>query len=83
MIFNTFVNPIALSAIGWRYYFVFVSVLACYAVTSYFFYPETKGYSLEHMALIFDGEAAAVCGNQDKLEAKAQMEGDVVEIERV
>ncbi|KAE8142489.1 general substrate transporter [Aspergillus pseudotamarii] len=83
LIFNTFVNPIALDAIGWKYYFVFVAVLACYAFTSYFFYPETKGYSLEHMALIFDGEAAAIGENHDKLELKDQMEGDVVEIERV
>jgi hypothetical protein len=54
------VNPIALAAIGWRYYFVFVAILICYAVISYFFYPETKGYSLEHMAILFDGDDAPV-----------------------
>lgn len=25
----------------------------------YFFYPETRGYTLEHMAVIFDGEETA------------------------
>ena len=58
--FNTFVNPIALEAIGWKYYFVFVAVLACFGLTAYFFYPETRGYSLEQMAVIFDGEDAEV-----------------------
>ncbi|RDW64300.1 uncharacterized protein DSM5745_09711 [Aspergillus mulundensis] len=60
LIFNTFVNPVALSALGWRYYFVFVAILICYALTSYFFYPETKGYTLENMALIFDGHDRTV-----------------------
>ncbi|KAL4993324.1 general substrate transporter [Aspergillus recurvatus] len=54
LIFNTFVNPVALSAIGWRYYFVFVAILIFYGLTSWFVYPETKGYSLESMAHIFD-----------------------------
>jgi MFS family permease len=58
--FNTFVNPIALEAIGWKYYFVFVGVLICFGLTAYFFYPETRGYSLEQMAVIFDGEDAEV-----------------------
>jgi len=58
--FNTFVNPIALEAIGWKYYIVFVVVLILFCVTSYFCYPETRGHSLEQMALIFDGEDAGV-----------------------
>lgn len=55
MFFNTFVNPIALAAIAWRYYIVFIVVLMVFAVTAFFFYPETKGYSLEEIAVIFDG----------------------------
>ncbi|KAL1656355.1 hypothetical protein SLS61_000818 [Didymella pomorum] len=57
--FNTFVNPIALEAIGWKYYFVFIIVLVAMGLTVYFFYPETRGYTLEHMAVIFDGEETA------------------------
>jgi hypothetical protein len=57
--FNTFVNPIALEAIGWKYYFVFIVVLVAMGLTVYFFYPETRGYTLEHMAVIFDGDDAA------------------------
>lgn len=56
--FNTFVNPIALEAIGWRYYFVFLAVLIAMGFTTYFFYPETRGHTLEQMAVIFDGDSA-------------------------
>lgn len=58
--FNIFVNPIALGAIGWKYYIVYCVLLVIITVTIYFFYPETKGHSLETMARIFDGEDAAV-----------------------
>jgi hypothetical protein len=58
-LFNTFVNPIALQAIGWKYYIVFIVIIASYGLTAYFFYPETRGHTLEQMASIFDGAAAA------------------------
>ncbi|KAF7594593.1 hypothetical protein BBP40_008860 [Aspergillus hancockii] len=53
--FNTFVNSIALDTIAWKYYIVFIVVLLVYGMTAYFFYPETKGYTLEQIAVIFDG----------------------------
>lgn len=62
--FNTFVNPIALEAIGWKYYFVFIVVLIAMGFTVYFFYPETRGHTLEHMAVIFDGDDAALSSEQ-------------------
>ncbi|KAJ5257110.1 Major facilitator superfamily domain general substrate transporter [Penicillium angulare] len=65
MFFNTFVNPIALAAIGWKYYFVFVAVLSMFGGTAFFYYPETKGYSLEQIAVIFDGEDALVSSPAD------------------
>ncbi|PVH95557.1 general substrate transporter [Periconia macrospinosa] len=65
--FNTFVNPIALEAIGWKYYIVFVVVLIIFYITAYLFYPETRGHSLEQMAIIFDGaDAAAMEPEQTK-----------------
>ncbi|KAJ0415660.1 sugar transporter [Aspergillus carlsbadensis] len=56
VIFNVFVNPIALERIGWKYYVVFVAVLVAYGVTVYFCYPETRGYTLEEMAVVFGDE---------------------------
>ncbi|KAH7118328.1 sugar transporter [Dactylonectria macrodidyma] len=57
--FNTFVNAIALDAIQWKYYFVFIGMLTLLWLTVYFAYPETRGHTLEQMAVIFDGENAA------------------------
>ncbi|KAK6209981.1 sugar transporter [Colletotrichum tabaci] len=57
---NTFANPLAPEAIQWRYYIVYIAMLALFAVTVYFAYPETRGFSLEQMAVIFDGDDADV-----------------------
>ncbi|EAW22103.1 sugar transporter (hexose transporter [Aspergillus fischeri NRRL 181] len=58
--FNIFVNPIALEAIAWKYYLVFIAVLLLFGVTAFFLYPETKGYTLEQVAVIFDGPTRLV-----------------------
>ncbi|THX95436.1 MFS sugar transporter-like protein [Aureobasidium pullulans] len=53
----SFVNPIALEAASWRYYIMFLVILAVSCITAWFFFPETKGYSLEEIAEIFDGQS--------------------------
>lgn len=58
--FNTFVNPIALEAIQWRYYFVFLATIIVMIVVVWFYYPETRGLTLENVALLFDGDSAHV-----------------------
>lgn len=60
LFFNNYVNPIALAALGWKYYLVYVSWLLVELVVVYLFYPETRGPTLEEMAKIFDGDEAAV-----------------------
>lgn len=58
--FNTFVNPIALNDIGWKYYAVFAVILLEVTITIYFLYPETRGHTLEEMAVVFgEGDAVA------------------------
>jgi len=60
--FNIFVNPIALAAIAWKYYIyiLFVVLFITITATIYFFYPDIRGYTLEEIARVFDGENAAV-----------------------
>lgn len=57
-IFNGFVNPVALEAIGWRYYIVFACLVVIWFLVFWFLFPETKGLSLEEVAVLFDGEEA-------------------------
>ncbi|EJC97746.1 hexose transporter [Fomitiporia mediterranea MF3/22] len=58
LIFNQYVNPIALDAIGWKYYVVYCCWILVELVFCYFYVVETKGRSLEETAALFDGEEA-------------------------
>lgn len=60
LFFNNYVNPVALAAIGWKYYLVYDIWLLFELVTVYLFYPETNGPTLEEMERIFDGDEAHV-----------------------
>ncbi|KAE9570491.1 Lactose permease [Colletotrichum fructicola] len=55
---NQWVNPIILEAIHWRYYAVYIGILAFYCVIIYLRFPETKGLTIEEIAIIFDGDRA-------------------------
>ncbi|KAF2717454.1 general substrate transporter [Polychaeton citri CBS 116435] len=56
--FNQYVNPIALEAIAWKFYIVYIVLLAAMVPTIWFLFPETKGRTLEEIAIVFDGERA-------------------------
>lgn len=68
--FNQYVNPIALAAIGWKYYLVYVCFIAFEFVVVWKFFIETKNTPLEEIAKYFDGESAIVGG--DVATAKAR-----------
>lgn len=50
---NTWVNPIAMAAISWKYYFVYIAILIYLLCVAYFTFPETKGRTLEEVAYVF------------------------------
>jgi len=58
---QTYVTPgaTAISTISWRYYLVFICLTFLSIIVIYFFYPETKGRSLEELAAVF-GDPVAV-----------------------
>jgi len=56
LIFNQYVNPIALKKLGWKYYLVYVVWLIFEILFCYFFIIETKNLSLEETAALFDGD---------------------------
>ncbi|KAJ5239283.1 hypothetical protein N7468_003902 [Penicillium chermesinum] len=47
------ITPIGFATIGWKYYIVFAVVNAAIVPSVYFFFPETKGRSLEEIDEIF------------------------------
>ncbi|KAH9875143.1 hypothetical protein J1614_004633, partial [Plenodomus biglobosus] len=52
--FNQFVNPVALKAIAWKYYGVYIGILIFYFIYIYFMCPETKRLSAEDASRVFD-----------------------------
>jgi Sugar (and other) transporter len=48
--FATYVNPIGLSAIAWKFLLVYVCWLAFEIVFIYFLFPETQGRTLEELS---------------------------------
>jgi MFS family permease len=54
LVFNLFANPVALEAISWKYYIVYICILVLILFVVYFTYPETKGYTLEEVAVVFE-----------------------------
>ncbi|ODN98264.1 sugar transporter [Cryptococcus wingfieldii CBS 7118] len=55
-LYNTYVTAVALEAIGWKYYLVFVGLNLVYAVIWYFFGVETRGRTLEELNTVFEAK---------------------------
>lgn len=70
--FNQYVNPIAFGAIHWKFYFVYIGTLFSMIFIIYFLFPETKGRTLEEIAMVFDGEAAVPEANRRLSVSQAQ-----------
>ncbi|KAL4767001.1 general substrate transporter [Aspergillus nidulans var. acristatus] len=58
-IYNQYVNPLGLEALGWKFYFVYVAVLVIECLVIWFYFVETRGPTLEEIAVLFDGQDAA------------------------
>ncbi|KAH7928915.1 general substrate transporter [Leucogyrophana mollusca] len=56
VIFNQYVNPIALAALGWKYYLVYLFWLCFEAVYLWLYVVETRHRTLEETAAMFDGD---------------------------
>jgi len=78
LFFSNYVNPVALENITWRYYLCYIFWLAVQSVVVYFFYIETKGHSLESIAICFDGDEARVGGQGATAKAR-QLLGEMGE----
>ncbi|PSN67918.1 hexose transporter-like protein [Corynespora cassiicola Philippines] len=67
VMFGSFVNPIGLEDLDWKYLLVYVVWLCFEVVFIYFVFPETYGKTLEELTFLFDSEK----DDRDKLAAAA------------
>ncbi|TFY73153.1 hypothetical protein EWM64_g10859, partial [Hericium alpestre] len=72
LIFNQYVNPIALNALGWKYYLVYVCWIAFEMVFVFIYVVETKNRTLEETAALFDGDDALEKVTQHAAEVAAE-----------
>ncbi|KAG7097467.1 hypothetical protein E1B28_004810 [Marasmius oreades] len=49
-----FVNPIGIASITWKYYIIYVGIIVLHLVLVYYLFIETKGRTIEEVALVFD-----------------------------
>jgi predicted MFS family arabinose efflux permease len=76
----------AIASIGWRYFLVFVCLTAVTIVIIYFYYPETKGKSLEELAELFGDPVLVHLTNAteaEKAEIDAEIKTEVIRMEQV
>ncbi|KAH8432125.1 putative MFS sugar transporter [Aspergillus melleus] len=57
--FATYVNPVGLSRIAWKWLIVYCCWLGFELVFIYFFFPETSGRTLEELSFMFEGKEKA------------------------
>ncbi|CAK7207031.1 hypothetical protein SEUCBS139899_009839 [Sporothrix eucalyptigena] len=69
LLYNNMVNPIAMDAISWKYYFVFIAMLIQWVIVIYFVFPETKGKGLEELQNLFEPGVIQNLTKADDLEA--------------
>jgi len=63
LFFNSYVNPVALAKLNWKYYIVYDCWLAFEFLVVYFYYIETRNTPLEEIVKYFDGEQALLGGD--------------------
>lgn len=88
--FNQFANPIALAAITWKYYAVYIGIDIIVLALIYFFFPETKNLTIEEVSLVFDygrkgdrKRAAEDMGRVVMSHAADQEKGTIEQMEKV
>ncbi|KAF5962403.1 lactose permease [Fusarium bulbicola] len=65
---STYAIPVGLDDLAWKLYTIFIPWVVIEFAVIYFVFPETKGPSLEEIAIIFDGKDADASPVENKLD---------------
>ncbi|KAI0933438.1 hypothetical protein AcV5_005585 [Taiwanofungus camphoratus] len=71
------ITPVAIDNLGWKTYIIFGIFNVVFVPIIYFFYPETKGKSLEQIDLLFSGPRVLIDISQKDL---LELQGHQIEI---
>lgn len=74
--------PTTFATIGWKYYIVFIVIPSCGLPIIWFYFPETKGITLEEIAALFDEKVAIDVTHMSSEERKQLSDKvDIIEFE--
>lgn len=65
--------PTAFAAIGWKYYIVFIVITTLIAIAVFFYFPETKGRSLEDIGELFGDSVEPIMDDKPSAERFEQV----------
>ena len=82
-VLNQYINPIGLENLAWKFYFVYIVILVIEVVCIWFLFVETKGPTLEEIAILFDGKDAKVSTKNGRNGKEDIQEVDVTRVEKV
>lgn len=76
------ISPIALADVGFRFFYAFFAFNLCAVACYFFFYPETRGKTLEEMNVLFGDEVLSpALGRVDKSHGSLGGKSEIVESE--
>lgn len=75
---NTFVSPVGMEALKWRFYIFYCCWISLEALCIYLLFPETSGRTLEELAFLFEGQE----GQEASQEVQKRME-NILDAEKV
>ncbi len=72
LIVSQYANPVAIAAIGWKYWLFFLGMLVLFLTMVYFTYPETRGLTLEELGRLYEDDEGMMTEKTDGIEPLAE-----------
>ncbi|OAG07860.1 general substrate transporter [Paraphaeosphaeria sporulosa] len=79
---KNYINPVGLKNLQWKFYFVYIAILVVECISIWSLFVETKGPTLEEIAILFDGDSARG-GDVSGMVGPENGKDDNLELERV